>query len=73
MAFDDLLTIIDKTARYVLFLASSRHYGVLSVNMFKGFRNTDKWDNIKSNSLILVVFKLALMSNQVIQQISNVV
>ena len=73
MVFDDLLTIIDKTEKFGIFLASCRHYGVLAVNIFQGFRNTDKWDNIKANSPILVVFKLGLMSGRVITQIANIV
>ena len=73
MVFDDLLTITDKTEKFGIFLASCRHYGVLAVNIFQGFRNTDKWDNIKANSPILVVFKLGLMSGRVITQIANVV
>ena len=60
MVFDDLLTITDKTEKFDIFLASCRHYGVLAVNIFQSFRNTDKWDNIKANSPILVVLNSVL-------------
>ena len=52
MVFDDLLNIADKSDEYTRLLANSRHYGVVTINIFQAFRNAERWDNIKANSQI---------------------
>ena len=42
MVFDDLLNIADKSDEYTRFLANSPHFGVITINIFQTFRNTDR-------------------------------
>ena len=57
----------------LVFLANSLHYGVITINIFQAFRNTDRWDNIKSNSQMLILFKLSLQASRLISQVSNII
>ena len=72
IVFDDLLNIADKCEAYSTFLSTCRHIGVRTINMFQGFRNCDKWDNIKANCQTVVVFKLGWLAHRLISQITNV-
>ena len=73
MVFDDLLNIADKSDEYTHFLANSRHFGVITIHIFQAFRNTDRWDNIKSNCQMLVLFKLSLQAKRVISQVADII
>ena len=73
IVFDDLLNIADKSDEYTRFLANSRHYGVITVNIFQAFRNSVRWDSIKANSQMLALFKLSLQAGRVISQVSNII
>ena len=66
IVFDDLLNIADKSDEYTRFLANSRHYGVITINIFQAFRNSVRWDSIKANSQMLALFKLSLQVGRVI-------
>ena len=73
IVFDDLLNIADKSDEYTRFLANSRHYGVITINIFQAFRNSVRWDAIKANSQMLALFKLSLQAGRVISQVSNII
>ena len=73
IVFDDLLNIADKSDEYTRFLANSRHYGVITINIFQAFRNSVRWDSIKANSQMLALFKLSLQAGRVISQVSNII
>ena len=73
MVLDDLLNIADKSDEYTRFLANRRHYGVMTINIFQAFRGTDRWDNIKSNCQMIVLFKMALKAVRAISQVANII
>ena len=72
LVFDDLISIADQLRVYSRFLATCRHYGVTTINIFKTYRGTHCWDGIKANCQTLVLFKMGLASPTVISQVCNV-
>ena len=72
LVFDDLISIADQLRVYSRFLATFRHYGVTTINMFQTYRGTHCWDGIKANCQTLVLFKTGLSSPTVISQVCNV-
>ena len=71
--FDDLLNIADKADQYSLFLSTCRKSGIIAISVFQSFRNTDRWDNIKSNCPILVLFKLGTLTPRLIGQVAEII